>query len=298
MSVLARPQGTPERVWSYVAGLAALGGRAPRAEVEGLFNPGFLRDGLKVQTKPELAGDTFGAATSLEIVRADRSEVWLDETLQVESSGALADVVHDRLCAPEPGDKNGVILEAYAWLAAQSDKEGGLGWIYDWTREDFADRANDALVGEEDGGRLMNTTKVPAWRRWLGFLGLSISLPLTNAPDYPLPSARTARELQRAGLKAGEEMPVARFLAIVQERQPYLDGGRLFRQACDRIGHTARPRRLSPLMSAGLRALHDQGAVQLRPRGDSAESVALSGDTVYPIQSIHTVRIAALEAST
>jgi hypothetical protein len=297
MSVLARPQGTPERVWSFVAGLSALGGRAPRGEMEALFNPGFFQDGLKIQTKPELAADTLGAATSLEIVGADRNEVWLDEALELEGARALADAVHDRLCAPEPGDKNGVILEAYAWLAAQSDKEGSLGWIYDWSRDDFADRANEALVGEEDGGRLMNTTKVPAWRRWLGFLGLSIALPLTNAPDYPLHASRTARELQRAGLKAGDDLPVAAFLRIVQERQPYLDGGRLFRQACDRIGHTPRPRRLSPLTSAGLRALHDQGAVQLHPRGDSAETVSLSGDTLFAIQSIHSVRIGDLEAA-
>jgi hypothetical protein len=298
MSVLARPQGTPDRVWSFVAGLAALGGRAPRGEMDSLFNPGFVRDGLKVQTRPELAADTLGAATSLEIVGADRGEVWLDESLRIDGARSLADAVHNRLCAPEPGDKNGVILEAYAWLAAQSDKEGGLGWIYDWTRDDFADRANEALVGEEDGGRLMNTTKVPAWRRWLGFLGLSIALPLTNAPDYPLPSARTARELQRAGLAVGDELPAAKLLAIIAERQPYLDGGRLFKQACERIGHMPRPRRLSPLLSAGLRSLHDQGAIVLRPRGDSSETVSLTGDTVYPIQSVHSVRIADLGAAT
>jgi hypothetical protein len=297
MSVLARPQGTPERVWSFVGGLAALGGRAPRDEMEALFNPGYVSDGVTVLTKPDLAADTLGAATSLEVVGADRVDVWLEEGLAIAGYRDFADLIHDRLCGPEPGDKNGVILEAYAWVAAQSDKEGGLSFVYDWTREDFADRANEALIGEEDGGRLMNTTKVPAWRRWLALLGLSVAMPVSRLVDFPLPSARMARELQRSGLAAGQDLTASALLVKIAERQPYLDGGRLFKQACERIGHAPKPRRASPLLSAALRDLHDLGALELRPRGDSPESVLLTGDRLHQIQSFHSAVIGQLEAA-
>ena len=290
MSVLARPQGTPERVWSYVAGLAALGGRSERERLDGLFNPGYLKDDQVVQARGSLAGDTFGAASSLALIGADRQTVWLDPGLKVENAPAFADHLHDRLGALPPGDTNAVLLEAYAWLAAESDRQGHLEWIYDWGREEFADRVNDGLVGQDEDGRLMNSTKVPAWRRWLGFLGLFAPLPLT-APDYPLHSARTARELARGGAVAGEILTAQDFLARVAHRQPYLDRGRLYLQACSRIGHAPHPRRLSPLMSVGLRDLHDQGAVELQIKGDAGDAVALTEDAAHTVGTFHRVLI-------
>jgi hypothetical protein len=284
-------------VWSFISGLAALGGRASRAEVEGLINPGFQRDGHLIQTKANLAGDTFGAATSLALIGADRQEIWLDEELPAGGAEALADALHSRLCGLAADDTNRVMLETYAWMAAESDRQGHLGWIYDWGRDEFADRAKEGLTGEDEDGHLMNTTKMVAWRRWMGFLGLSVVLPLP-APDYPLHGARTARELARAGVKAGDNFTSDQFVGMVAERQPYLDGGRLYVQACERLGHVPRPGRLSPLMSAGLRDLHDQGVLQLKISGDSGEGLALTGDDAHVVVNFNSVTINALEAVT
>jgi hypothetical protein len=296
MSALARPQGTPDRVWSYVAGLAALGGRAPRDDIEGLFNPGYRKDGQEILTKENLAGDTFGAATSLNLVVADRQQVWLGEGLEIGSQERLADDLHDRLCTVTAENTNRVMLETYAWMAAESDRQGHLDWIYDWGRDELADRANEGLSGEdEDKGRLMNSTKMVAWRRWMGFLGLSLVLPL-QAPDYPLHAARTARELARAGLGAGQALTGEAFMDLVSQRQPYLDGGRLFAQACARIGHTPQPSRLSPLMSAGLRDLHDQKVLTLTLSGDSGGGFTLTGDDAHAMPNFNAVTIGVLEA--
>jgi hypothetical protein len=138
----------------------------------------------------------------------------------------------------------------------------------------------------------MNTTKLLPWRRWLAFMGLGVSLPLVQGtPDLPLPSTRIARELARADFPVDVEMPAADLLAALAERLPYLDGGRLYAQACQRIEHAASGRRLSPLTSAALRDLHDEGFLSLRPRGDAADAARLWDDPSHLIQTFSTVLV-------
>lgn len=289
MSVLARPQGLPDRVWSLVAGLSALGGRTERATFEALINPGFTKDNVFIQSKAELARDTLGAASSLGLVNYDRNEATLKEGLELTSAEDLADYLHDHLANLAPGDTNAVMFEAYAWVAAESDRQGDLGWIYDWARDEFADKANEALVGEDEDGHPMNQYKAVAWRRWLLFMGLGVPLPLAGVPDFPSPAARIARELLRMNLPAEQEIPAGIFLAALAERMPYLDGGRLFVQACQRMQHSPSPNALSPLFSAALRDLHDNETLVLRPRGDATGAVRLTEDDTHLIQTFSLV---------
>lgn len=232
MSVLSSPQGTPERVWSLVAGLAALGTECDRETFDALLNPGYTKDGLLVRAKDTLAANALGAASSLDLVEAGRDKAVLTARVNLEDVSAFADYVHDRLSSLKPGETNSAILDAYSWLAAESDRQGRLGWIYDLGREQFADEANAALIGDGDDGRLMNTTKVVAWRRWLAFLGLGVPIPIPNTPDFPTPTARLARELGRVGISPGTVTPAEEFLTLLATHMPYLDRGRLFAQAC------------------------------------------------------------------
>jgi hypothetical protein len=234
MSVLSSPQGTPERVWSLVAGLVALGGETDRQTFDALLNPGYVKDGEQVRAKDTLAANALGAASSLGVVEAGRDTARLTADIDLHDISAFADYVHDRLSSLKSGDLDSAILEAYSWLGAESDRKGSLGWIYDLGRDQFADDANAALVGEDEDGRLMNTTKVVAWRRWLTFIGLGVPLPIPNTPDFPSPTARAARELERAGVEPGTIMPAEQFLTLLAGRMPYLDRGRLFTQACQR----------------------------------------------------------------
>ncbi len=288
MSVLSNPQGTPERVWSLVAGLAALGGSADRAAYDALLNPGFNKDGVDLKANTSLAGNAHGAALSLKLVEAGRDQAALLVEPPVDLA-AFADHVHDRLSNLTSGETDAPILDAFAWVAAESDRRGGLDWIYQTGRDDFADLANGALVGEDDDGKIMNPTKVVAWRRWLAFLGLGIALPFERTPDFPTPADRVTRELRRAGLAANTSMPAGAFVALIAGRMPYLDKGRLFNQACERIGHVPATGRLSPLLSIALRDLHDEGTISLRPSGDAAERLRLSEDSAHAIDAFSTV---------
>jgi hypothetical protein len=186
-------------------------------------------------------------------------------------------------------------LDAYSWLAAESDRQRGLGWIYDLGREQFADDANAALVGEDDDGRLMNTTKVVAWRRWLAFIGLGVPIPIPNTVDFPTPTARLARELERAGISPGTVMPAEQFLTLLAGRMPYLDRGRLFAQACQRIGHRPSGQRLSPLLSVALRDLHDDGILRLTLSGDASTHIQLAEDPATSVDAFTAVIIFPVE---
>jgi hypothetical protein len=290
MSVLSNPQGTPERVWSLVAGLAALGGSTSRASYDELLNPGYQKGGAEWRAKDTLAANAHGAASSLKLVDAGRDHA----KLLIEpppSYAAFADHVHDYLISLSTGDPDAPILEAFAWVAAESDRRSQIEWIYRSSREEFADQANSALVGEDEDGKLMNPTKAVAWRRWLSFLGLGVVLPLERTYDFPTPIDRILRELTRGGLSPGTLMGADQLVAWIAARMPYLDRGRLYIQACQRIAHTPAVARLSPILSAALRDLHDDGSIHLRVSGDAAERLRLTEDSSHPIDAFTAVTI-------
>ena len=291
MSVLSSPQGTPERVWSLVAGLAALGGESDRQTFDALLNPGFIKDGIAIRAKDTLAANALGAASSLGLIEAGRDKAKLLVALDFEDSLTLADYVHDRLSSLKSGDTDSPILDGYAWVNAESDKQGDTGWIFELGRGEFADSANAALASEDEDGRLMNTTKVVAWRRWLQFIGLGIPLPLTSAADFPSPVARITRELARAHIEGGATMPAEQFLALLAGRMPYLDRGRLFIQACQRISHVPSASRLGCLLSSALRDLHDEGTVQLTLSGDASTHVLLVNDPAHSMNAFTAVTV-------
>lgn len=278
MSLLSRPQGTPERVWSLVAALNALGGDLPHEDFVALINPGFTRGAVLARAETSLAGDASGATYALGLAEREGARVRLTTRGQTGGLLAFADDVHDILCAAQPGDWNTVILEAYAWLVAESHRRQDLGWLYDVGRDAFADMVDSALVGQDEDGRLMNTTKVPAWRRWLRFLGLSVPMPAALI-DYPSPARRVGIELRRGETTTGVAMPAEEFVQRLGRRCPYLDRGRLFAQAAQRIDHTGSPRTLSAVLSCALRDLEAEGVIELRLSGDAADNLSLTSDS-------------------
>ena len=290
MSVLSNPQGTPERVWSLIAGLSALGGTAPRETYDGLLNPGYDREDGEVRANPSLAANAHGAALSLKLVEANRDQAALISA--PEDFLAFADLVHDHLAALPAGEPDAPILEAFAWMAAESDKRGNLEWIYQTGRDEFVDNANAALIGEDEDGKIMNPTKAVAWRRWLSFMGLGVTMPTDRgAPDFPTPAARIVRELKRAAIAPGTVMPASEFITLLAKRMPYLDRGQLYTQACQRIDHNSGSSRLSPLLSVALRDLHDENILKLTPSGDAADRVRLSEDSAHPIDAFTTIEL-------
>jgi len=295
MSILTRPQGSPERVLSVVAALAALGGKAPREDLSAMLNPGYVKNGDEIRAAPSFGRDIFGAATALGLMEIDSKNARLDLATTPTTSVGLSDFVHDRFRGLPVADSDNVMLETYAWIAVESDRQGDLGWLFDLSGDEFSDRVNEALLGQDEDGKLMNPTKAVAWRRWLIFLGLLI--PALDGLPFPLPSARIHRELERGAIGSSKEVSAEAFVTQIAQRQPYLDRGRLFHQVSERIGHRANPRQLSPLLSGALRDLHDAGTIELMLSGDSAGAIQLSSDCPHKFKSFDAVLYRSEEAS-
>ncbi len=293
MSLLSSTQGTPERVWSLIAALSANGGRLDRSEAVEWLNPGFTRNGNEVRERPDAFNQTLGAATSLGAVESDRDSLCLDPACATNDFAAFCDWVHNKLVTLESEEKDAVVLETYAWIAAESDRLGSVGWIYEKTNDAFADAADEALppgASDDDGARRINTTKLSALRRWLTCIGLLVPMPLSTMQAYPAADARVSRALNEPGPPTNVELAADAFLKVLAERLPYLDGGRMFVDAAKRIGYAPAARKLSPLLSSALLNLHDDGAIELRLRGDAGDIVRLSGIS-HRIQSFHAVVI-------
>lgn len=290
MSILSNPQGTPERVWSLVSGLAALGGTLPRGEFLSILNPGYSAGGQEIAANENNAANGTGTATALELVERRGDEIQLRNVGALTTPSHLADYVHDFLCSRGVGNIEAVIAEAYAWLVVESHDRRDLGWLYELGKDEFADAVNTGLVGEDEDGRLMNSTKVTAWRRWLLFMGLSVKLP-GNFIEYPLPAKRIEIELQRANVGPETSMPAAEFLELLAARCPYLDRGRLFKQACKRKSYTADDRLLSAVLSNALRDLSSNGKLSLKLSRDTADAITLCADPTTPNVSFDEVEI-------
>jgi hypothetical protein len=288
---LTNTQGSPERVWSALVGLATFGEQS-RAELEGLLNPGFLKPGLE-PVKTVNIRQVIGAASSLGGLEADRATAMTEVQASAFSQAEMADWMHDVLRGLEANHKDGVILETYAWMVARSDQAGSMAWMNEMSADAFANAAVEGLLGEDDdGGVKINKEKVVAWRRWLLFLGLATPLPSPLTPQsQPSPASRLHRELVRAGT-AGQTLDAQEFMAIIAERLPYLDRGRLFTQACERIGRRPSPQKLSPMLSIALRDLEDEGALAMEQLGDSSRIIQLSDDPTHLTNGFLTVRVA------
>lgn len=280
MSLLSRPQGTPERVWSLIGGLAGAGGEIGRDEFSALLNPGYVRGGQKVTATPTLIADATGVTSALGLVEREGNVTRMCGAAPADLE-ALADHVHQRLCATAQGDPDAVILQAYAWLVAEAHHRQDIGWMFDVGSSSFADMMADGLRGlEEEGGRPMNTTKIPAWRRWVRFIGLGVALP-DEGQDLPSPARRLAIELRQSEIAPGATIAAETFVRRIGQLCPYLDRGPLFELACERIGHRPAPRQLSPILTLGLRELEADGMLTMLLSGDSGDALILTPDPAY-----------------
>lgn len=293
MSVLSRPQGTPERVWSLIDGLQVAGGLLPSEDYAALLNPGYARDGIDVAVKKEQAQDATGVSTTLGLVMKDGSAYRFVFDPPI-TPAQFPDVVHEILIGVEDGEPNAVILDAYAWLVAESHRRNDLGWCANLDRDTFVDTMLVGLTGkDEDGSRPMNKTKLLAWQRWLVFLGLCEDLPATPKTSFWhfSPARRIARELVRAGVPRGQTMSGSEFLRLVAGRCPYLDGGHRYTRACAALGYVHSPRDLSAAMTVGLRELEADGVLEFGLLGDSGDALHFVSDASFRTNSFNRVTV-------
>jgi hypothetical protein len=246
------------------------------------------RDQRAITGEPD--GQALGAAASLELVKREGTSYSLTSSL-AGSYSAFADQVHGRLCSINSSDPDYVVLETFAWVVAEVERRRSTAWA-GANPQEFADAVEHAIGGGQDasGDRRFNSTKIPAWRRWIVFMGLGVDLP-GNIGFYPYIAERLARELSASGLPTDVDLPAAEPLELIAQRMPYIDGGFLFLQIASRTGLHLPARRISRLLSIALRDLHDEGMIVLGMRGDASDLLELAPDGQHPIRNIQTIRL-------
>lgn len=276
-------------------GIQASGGKLSPEDFGALLNPGYMRDGAKIFAERTLAQDATGVCTSLRLVIKESNSFHyaLEKSLTYDT---FSDIIHDILINTPDEEANSTVLNAYAWLVAESHKQRDLSWsAFKDTRSFVEEMLEGLTAADDDGARPMNTTKLPAWRRWLAFLGLCESLPgLTNAPLWHFsPARRIKKELQRVSLPEGQTITGSELLRVIANRCPYLDGGRKYQKACSKMGYVHGQRELSAALTVGLRELEAEEVLEFGLLGDSSDALLMVPDPTLRTNSFNRVTIRA-----
>lgn len=289
MSLLSSTSGTPERVWSVVRLLDAHNGSLPRNELISWLSPPFRVGSLPRTVTGEPDGQATGAASSLELISSDAGAYHLTSPL-CPTFEDFANQVHSRLLATPEGHPDYIVLEAFAWLVIETEREGTTSWIK-MSNNLFADKV-EAAIGSDDaseGGRRFNTSKLAAWRRWVSFVGLGTEL--ADVPFYPYVTERLEYELRNSGLPVNTAIGAQELLKVIAQRMPYLDGGAIFNRVCSEVKFEMPPRQISRILSTALRDLADDGVISIGMLGDSADLYTLAPDGLHLIKTLQSIKI-------
>ncbi|CDZ54379.1 hypothetical protein [Neorhizobium galegae] len=292
MSMLSSPSGTSERVWSLVALLRELDGTISRADAAAWLNPEFKKDEQTIGEKPMAFQQVLGAATSMGAVLTVGHELQLNPTCGAETYQAFADWLYDHLIGLAAEEKDAVLLELLAWVACESARRQNHGWLLELNNNEFADKAQKGLPpgADDDGDRRMNSVKVPFWRRWLVFLGLTEEIAVI--PQYQVDMARRLRrEIARLDIERETSIAAEDFLRTLRQRMPFIDGGRMYSEAAKRINFSPDPFQLSPILSEALRDLHDDGTLELQVLGDMSSNYRLARNATHIVSSFYAVSV-------
>jgi hypothetical protein len=286
MSLLSTPTGRPERVFSLLALVRALGGRVSASDAREWLAPQY-RGGEATGSGDDVRGsktgdrvrEVFRVARDLTFLEADKDD-WVSTRELPATRTDFAREVHAHLRKLPANDPDAVLLRAFAWCAAYSEVHGIYSLISKSAGEFAADVA--AALGrsaEGDDDRSFNTTKLSAWKDWMSFLGLGWN-DLPGQPGFlPDPSTRFEEELMFL-VSPGARIDAKSFVEGIGRTFPYLDGGLLFDEACS-TGLTRPPvGQLSRLLSQTLRMLEDRQILRLDMEGDAKDGIALHPDPV------------------
>lgn len=153
--------------------------------------------------------------------------------------------------------KDHIFCRFTAWYLMRGDK------VYSEKRNDLI-RSLYQEMGE-DGRDLYNETNLNGWRTWAAFLGLGF---IHNGVLVPNAAVRLEDVLaEDKELLRNTPLPFGSFINWLSRRCPELDFGEIWRS----LGVASRGHRLSPGLSAGLRALHDMGIASLSYVRDARE---------------------------
>lgn len=182
------------------------------------------------------------------------------------------DMVHERFSSEKLGEE---FLLPYAALVVLFERDGADALA--GTAKEFAERVRDHFINRDEKVDVtFNPTRVPAWRDWVGCLGLGCAGG-ERFPFIPNAADRLLREMAHISeAKLDNGMDARAFLAAIGARMPYLANG-VLEQVAWRTGRDRPARTVSRVLSNALRDLHRSGSIELiHGGGDRAGAVSLA----------------------
>jgi hypothetical protein len=288
MSLLSTPTGRPERVFSLVSLVRALGGRVKSSDAKEWLAPQFRSAETTTPKDGERVREVFRVARDLKLLHADQDD-WVSTCELPATRRELALHVHAHLRGLLAEDPDAVLLRAYAWCVAYAEINGTASLVGK-TASELAREIASGLGRNEEGDdeKSFNTTKLSAWKDWIAFLGLGWK-DLPGATGFlPDPSKRIEEELLTL-TSQGPRVEAELFVEAIAKSLPYLDGGLLFEEACAR-GLAGPPKgRLSRVLSQALRALEDNEVLRCDMEGDAKKGIGLFPDPLSPTNAFSHV---------
>jgi hypothetical protein len=230
---------------------------------------------------------------SLGFVTQADGQCHLVEGFDFATMDELADHTHQRLVGLDAEHADAVLPQAFAFIVTRSEHARGTAWLHAATNKAFAEALNAVLPDRADTsaeGRRFNEYKFAPFWRWMILVGLAVDLP--NDGPHPYVAPRLARELTKADLPRGEQVPIGQVLQVIAKQMPYLDGGALYHSAAEKIGLPAQGRTVSPILSTALRDLDEDGVLSLGARADAAGLVNLADDRFSRIKAVQFLTLA------
>jgi hypothetical protein len=277
MSLLSTPTARPDRVFSLVSLVRALGGRVTASDAKEWLAPAYRT----AESTPPKDGDrvreVFRVARDLKLLDADQND-WVSQCELPATRRAFAHHVHAHLCGLESDDPDAVLLRAYAWCVAYAEANG-TSTVLSRTAKELVREIAAALgrSNEQDEDPLFNSTKWPAWKDWMVFLGLGWN-DLPGTSGFLLDPSRRIEEEILALTLSDSRLDAKSFVVGIAKTFPYLDNGTLFEAACS-TGLARPPKgQLSRVLSQAIRALQDEGILRCEMVGDARDGVALFPD--------------------
>ncbi|MEJ1156641.1 hypothetical protein [Prosthecomicrobium sp. N25] len=293
MALLSATQGTPERLWAIARVIAACGGSAPRSELQQWLRPRW--DGVSDTAHDEndrgLVSQALQAASGLGLIESSRDSVRLLTTALPSDIGGFSDLVHDLLLAQAHQSADADILDAYACVVVETEKQGSRQWLSEWTAAQIADLLTRSLTPRavETSAQRYNSTRHPAWLRWVEFIGLNETL--SSRTTLLSVTGRLRRALRASNLPREQAISPVAFLGWVAATLPYLDKGTLFLAAAKRMNYVP-GNAVSRLLSAALRDLHEDEVIRLIvPRGDAQVAARLAADSLAEVKAFNAVTL-------
>lgn len=261
--IIGNAQATPGRIFALARLIGRLG-EPTRERVMELLQP--LEDG----TKRDAARTTIKEAIDAGVVVQERESgrLWLsDEARQaVVSADGFRRYMASRLCGITDVNGDNYYLNQFtAWYAVQNENTLSLR-----SGINLAAKFNDHLYPNQDV-RVINDTKLNAWRNWAAYLGWGTSYKL-GTTDFILPNAvvRVADLLPLIFGADREPLHVSEFMWRLSTRAPELDDGKLYQVAWEASFSATEPQSLSLMLSTALRTLDELRIITLHCDADAA----------------------------